>query len=136
MSLGTARRMCLSPRRGFQAMKKTALAVVEWVKRNGAWLLLVMLGAWTGAVLLRKRSSAVATLEQALAVQRSKTALEVLRTKQAALQRTDAEYANKVLQVSAEITAHKKAIAEAHTGKPWSQLSDDAVREALRAAGL
>jgi len=115
---------------------RTLCTIGDWLKRHSMWLLLVVLGAWTGAALIRKRSSQVNTLESALAVQRSKQALQVLRKQQAKLVTSDRVVANEVLQVSAEITRHKRAIAEAHAGKGWDELSDDEVRAALREAGL
>jgi len=115
---------------------QAASEIVDWVKRHALWLFLLSVGAWTGAALLRSKRSAVETLGDALTIERAKDQIRFLKTAAEGIAAVDREKANEVLRLTNAIEQHKKTIAELYTGKPWPELSDADVLQALRDAGV
>lgn len=108
----------------------------SWLRANAVWLSLLALGAWTGAALYRRKTNQINSISAALEVERAKAKVKVLTAQRLALKPLDANAANAVFKISAQITDTKKRIAELHAGKPWEEMKDDEIRRALREARL
>lgn len=111
-------------------------AAFDWLRSNMVWLGLLLLGAWTGAALYRRKTNQINSMAAALEVERAKAQVKVLTAQRLALKPLDANAANAVFKLSAQITDTKKRIAELHAGKSWEEMKDDEIRRALREARL
>jgi len=62
--------------------------------------------------------------------------VDALREHKERLEATDAKYAAHVSDLEASIALRERKVAELHTGKPWTEMSDDEVQNALKELGL
>jgi len=117
-------------------MLRAIRAAFAWLEKHALWLLLLAAGVSTGAALLRNKASAVNTARAALAVQRAKDQLDALKKQARMIAAVDEAKANEVLKLSDAINRRKKDIVELYSGKPWAEMSDAEIEQALHDAGV